>query len=179
MNWQRQWERGTGWATFVETAMANAVLWRELTERARVPDTAVERVEALGRRVRLLVLGADWCGDAVNTLPVVARLTERASNLELRHLDRDEFPEVMDAHLTNGARSIPVVIALDEAGQELGWWGPRPTELQRWFVTEGKQLPPDERYRRLRGWYARDRGGSTVEEIVAMLESTGSRRATA
>ena len=32
------------------------------------------------------------------------------------------------------------------------------------------------RYREVRKWYARDRGRSTVEEIVAMIEEAGTRK---
>jgi len=52
------------------------------------------------------VLVEDWCGDAVNTLPVIGRLAEHASNIELRVVGRDANLDLMDAHLTNGSRSI-------------------------------------------------------------------------
>lgn len=39
-----------------------------------------------------------------------------APELELRVLRRDEHPEIMDEYLTNGSRSIPVVIVLDREG---------------------------------------------------------------
>ena len=56
--------------------------------------------------------------------------------LELRIVLRDEHPEVMDRYLTNGSRSIPIVIALDEEFRELGHWGPRPRELQAWVMEQ-------------------------------------------
>jgi hypothetical protein len=77
----------------------------------------------------------------------------------------------MDTHLTNGSRSIPVVMVLDEHYEERGWWGPRPRELQEWVLSEGLRLPVDERYRRVRSWYARDQGRTTLEEMVTLLES--------
>jgi hypothetical protein len=77
----------------------------------------------------------------------------------------------MDAHLTGTARSIPVVIAYDDAFVERGWWGPRPAALQAWvFSPDGQALDKPERYRHVRGWYARDRGRTTVDEILTLLE---------
>ena len=38
-------------------------------------------------------------------------------------------------------------------------------------MEEGLKLPSDERYREIRRWYARDRGRTTLEEIVTLLES--------
>ncbi len=148
----------------------NADLWGAVWRRAAVSDLQVQRAEALAGAWHLLVLSEDWCGDAVNTVPVIARFAELASNVDLRVLARDENPDLMDAHLTGaGSRSIPVVIVLDEHFREVGWWGPRPSALQRWATTDGKSLDKDERYREIRTWYARDKGATTVEEILGVM----------
>ncbi|HEU4719931.1 MAG TPA: thioredoxin family protein [Gemmatimonadaceae bacterium] len=157
-------------------ARKNSELWAAMWRHARVDDEFVRRVAALPGRWHLLVLSEDWCGDAVNTVPVVAKLVERSPNLDLRVLGRDDNPDLMSAHLTNGSRSIPVVIALDEAFEEQGWWGPRPTVLQRWVSGQGQLLEKTARYREARTWYARDHGRTTLEEVVAMLERAAARR---
>jgi hypothetical protein len=77
----------------------------------------------------------------------------------------------MDAHLTGTSRSIPIAIAYDDAFAEQGWWGPRPTALQTWVLGEGQALEKAERYRHVRTWYARDRGRTTVDEVVRLLEA--------
>ncbi len=76
----------------------------------------------------------------------------------------------MDAHLTGTSRSIPVVIVLDDQFQERGWWGPRPTVLQQWVLGEGHSLEKDARYREIRTWYARDKGRTTLEGVLAVME---------
>jgi hypothetical protein len=91
---------------------------------------------------------------------------------ELRVLPRDEYLEVMDRYLTNGGRSIPVVIALGPDFEELGHWGPRPSELQAWFLANRDTIPKDVRYAEMRRWYARDRGASTVREVLAAIRSS-------
>ena len=90
--------------------------------------------------------------------------------MELRVILRDQNPEVMDRYLTNGARSIPVVIALDESYREIGHWGPRPTELQAWVMANRGTMPKSELYPQVRKWYARDRGETTLREV---LETAG------
>jgi hypothetical protein len=102
-------------------------LWRNAARLTRVPDDAVARAAAVPGTWHLLALSEDWCGDAVNTLPHVARLADQAPNLDLRVLARDENLDLMDAHLTGIARAIPVVIVYDAEFVERGWWGPRPT----------------------------------------------------
>ncbi len=173
---QHRFETALPFSTFLDRAEKNAALWRDTYRLARVSDEAVARVAALPGRWHLLVMVEDWCGDAVNTVPLVVRLAERAGNVDVRVVARDENPDLMDTHLTNGSRSIPVVIALDQDFVEHGWWGPRPSELQRWVMTEGMAVDKDERYRGIRTWYARDRGRSTLEEVVALLEQAARDR---
>jgi hypothetical protein len=134
----------------------------------------MEAAQGVPGRLRLLALSADWCGDAVNILPWVARLAEASPGLELRILEREEHPGLMAAHLTGGtARSIPVVMAFDEAWNEMGCWGPRPSALQAWVLGtepgEGRSLPVEERYARVRRWYARDRGASILRGVLALV----------
>lgn len=160
----------------VAAAVENADLWRNAARLARVPDDTVARAAALPGRWHLLVLSEDWCGDAVNSVPYVARLAELAPNLDLRVLARDANPDLMDAHLTGTSRSIPVVIAYDEHFVERGWWGPRPAALQSWVLgPEGQALDKTQRYRHVRAWYARDRGGTTLDEILTLLERAAGR----
>ena len=106
-------------AEFLAAAVENRELWPKLYERAALPAGFAERVRALPGRWHLLVLSEDWCGDSVNTVPMLQRLTEAAVNLDLRLLGRDENPDLMDAHLTGASRSIPVVMVLDSRIQAL------------------------------------------------------------
>lgn len=155
----------------------NVDLWAAMWRHARADDDYVNRVARLPGVWHLLVLSEDWCGDAVNTLPVVARLVERCPNVDLRVLGRDANPDLMNSHLTGTSRSIPVVIVLDEGFEERGWWGPRPTALQHWVSGQGQLLEKGTRYREARTWYARDRGRTTLEEVVSLLERAAERRA--
>jgi hypothetical protein len=117
----------------------------------------------------LLVLLEDWCGDAVNTIPVIARLVESTPDIDMRVLRRDEHPGLMDEHLTDGKRAIPIVMVLDDKFREAGWWGPRPRELQGWATSLGLTLAKPDRYRELRRWYAVDRGRQALEEILLII----------
>ena len=160
---------------YVATAAKNADFWRGVHRTATVPEDLIQRAQALAGAWHLLVLSEDWCGDAVNTVPIIAHFTEHIPRLELRILPRDQNLDLMDAHLSSGTRSIPAVLALDADFVERGWWGPRPVKLQRWLRSDGLLLPKEERYARTRAWYARDRGRSVLTEVVDMLER-GERR---
>lgn len=187
MNLKNDFERATPFLRYLEEVVKNHALWNGLYDRARVPEdlveAAVEAADEAGGSFRLLALSEDWCGDAVNALPFVARWAEAVPGMELRVLARDENLELMDAHLTDGrSRSIPVVMVLDPEGEEVGWWGPRPLKLQQWVLGEGQEMSSDERYKVARRWYARDKGRAVVEEILEIItgaEDSRSRRRSA
>lgn len=157
----------------------NAALWEAIYKRAAISPDIATRLRNIRGQWHFLVLNEDWCGDSVNILPYVARLAESHPGIELRVLGRDDNPDLMNAHLTGSAKSIPIVIVYDEDFNEIGSWGPRPTELQKWVVTEGLAIPKPDRYRHIRTWYARDRGATIVSEIVSIIEKRMSEYATA
>jgi hypothetical protein len=168
VDYRKQWNAAYAWADYLGAGVKeHRNLWTAVWERAKVPEWALEQAARLGGEWRLLVISEDWCGDASNTVPVLARLADVVPGLELRVLRRDEHAEVMDRYLTNGSRSIPVVIVLDEEFAELGHWGPRPSELQSWVMTNRLTVPKSELYPQVRRWYARDRGESTLREVLA------------
>lgn len=165
-----RYEEAQDFPAYLSSVQKNGDLWEAMHRLARVPEALVARAAALAGRWKLLALTEDWCGDAVNALPVLARLVEQLPTFELRMVGRDANPDLMDTHLSGTSRSIPVVIVLDEQLTERGWWGPRPTPLQTWFNAEGRLLEKKERYRQMRQWYARDKGRTMIDEILQIAE---------
>lgn len=167
------WDGAFAWSAYLDgEVVKHAELWKAVYRRAQVPEWATEEAAALPGTWRLLVISEDWCGDASNTVPVIARLAEAAPSLEMRVVKRDENLALMDRYLTNGSRSIPLAVVLDADFRPAGRWGPRPAELQE-FVLREKALggrPVEEIYRDVRAWYARDHGVSTIREVLAVIQ---------
>ena len=69
-------QAGLSMPAFLELPHENRELWHAVHDHARVSEAQVARALALGGPWHLLVLNEPWCGDAVNTLPVLARLVE-------------------------------------------------------------------------------------------------------
>ena len=162
------WESALPFEDFVAAGEQHKGLWEGVYRVVRVPDWAFQAMP-LGTRRRLLVIAEDWCGDASSTIPILARFADAAPGMELRLVRRDEHPELMDRYLTNGSRSIPIVIVLDESYRELGHWGPRPGALQAWVLENRPVVPKAELYPLIRKWYARDRGETTLREVLAIV----------
>jgi thioredoxin family protein len=169
LDFRTLWDRALPYPEFLAASTKHKGLWEGIYAIARLPAWATGALVP-GARRRLLVLAEDWCGDASSTIPLVAKLVDHLPGFELRVLRRDENPAVMDQYLTNGSRSIPIVIALDQDYRELGHWGPRPRELQAWVMANRGTVPKAELYPKIRQWYARDHGESTVREV---LETAG------
>jgi len=120
-----------------------------------------------------LVLTEGWCGDAAFNVPMLAAIEKAMpEKVKLRLLLRDSNLELMDAHLTDGGRSIPKLIVLSESLQELGTWGPRPASLQtlmKQWKDEGltlKELIP-----KVHAWYNADATQSVQEELTTLVQS--------
>jgi len=166
------WNAGLTWERYLADEITeHRNLWEGVYRKSGTLEWAVEEFERMGRRWNLIAIAEDWCGDASNLVPIFARLAEASPLIDLRIVKRDEHPELMDLYLTNGSRSIPVVVIMDEAFQPVGRWGPRPAELQEFVITEKRagERPASEIYKDARRWYARDRGETTLREVLAIM----------
>lgn len=116
-----------------------------------------------------LVLTEAWCGDAAQSIPYLQKLTEENPSIQLRLILRDENLEIMDAFLTNGARSIPKLIALGPDLEEVYFtWGPKPhylIEKQRAFRQDPQGKTSADFSREAHLWYAKDRHQAIEQEF--------------
>lgn len=119
-----------------------------------------------------LVISEHWCGDASQIIPVIAKIAETSQGkITLHFVYRDEVPELMQAHLTNGGMSVPKIVKLDANAQLLADWGPRPEEAQQ-LVKALKANPEtaDNYTESLHRWYAVNKQQSTVEALLTFAQ---------
>jgi hypothetical protein len=120
-----------------------------------------------------LVITETWCGDAASSVPIIFSYAAHAPQVELGVVFRDENTELIDLFLTNGGRSIPKLIGLDEHFTPTFDWGPRPSGAQHLFL-EWKRNPGDMPYQnfqvQLQKWYNEDKGKSLEKELMALLQ---------
>ena len=169
LDFKTLWTNAFTFGDYLAASSEHKGLWEGVYRLARIPAWALISLPT-GSERKLLIIAEDWCGDASNTVPVLARWVEQVPGLELRIIRRDEHPDVMDRYLTNGSRSIPMVIALDGSLREVGHWGPRPSELQAWVMTNRAIIPKAELYPQVRRWYAKDKGETTIREVLAAMQ---------
>ena len=111
-------------------------------------------------------------GDAAQNVPVLAAIAQASKGkIDLRIVFRDENLELMDAFLTNGGRSIPKLIQLNEAWEVMTTWGPRPEVAQNLVMELKANAETVDNYaEQLHLWYAKNRSEELVKEITALLK---------
>lgn len=92
---------------------------------------------------RALVLAAEWCGHCMLDIPIFLHIAEVA-NIPVRFLIRDDNLELMDQYLTNDKRYVPIIIFIDDAGNEIGKWGPMAPEIANYIDETKQKLPPQQ-----------------------------------
>ncbi|MAU15230.1 MAG: thioredoxin family protein [Muricauda sp.] len=138
----------------------------------KIPGDIEKKIKSLDRELVFLVLTESWCGDAAASLPVLNKIAEASPNISLKVVLRDENLDLMDAFLTNGARSIPKAVVVDKAKNEIvGEWGPRPsiaTQMVEDCKREHGKLT-DEFKQELQVWYNKNKGQNILEDILELL----------
>ena len=111
---------------------------KRLDKQTRLSEEAVNAAEKIDKDFTWLVLTESWCGDAAQTLPVMNKFSEANKNIDLKVVLRDENDELMNRFLTDGNKSIPKLIVIDnESKKVVSSWGPR-TEIATRMIQEYK-----------------------------------------
>jgi len=138
-----------------------------------IPELERLKLEDLKGDLLFVTMTESWCGDAAAALPVMAKVAGASPALELKILLRDENPQLMDAFLTAGSRSIPKLILLDRENNEiLGDWGPRPKTASQMMEANKNQnngTITEAFKQELQLWYNKDKGQSILEELMDLL----------
>lgn len=133
-----------------------------------------EIIKQFDKAVIWLVITESWCGDAAHIMPVINKVASLNDNIDLRVVLRDQNLELMDLFLTEGSRSIPKMIVLDaQTKQVLASYGPRPSvvmQMVKDYKSQYGVLTPEFK-EDLQLWYNKDKGQSTVKDLVGLLSN--------
>jgi hypothetical protein len=158
---------------YVYYTKLNLQRMNRLNKTITIPMELSELIAQKAQHWTWLIITEPWCGDAAQCVPALEKLALCSSNIQTKYILRDENPEVMDAYLTNGGRSIPKLICLDEQLQEVFTWGPRPDVIQAVMndlkangVTEIAQI-----VEAIQKAYNDNKQAGIYEELAAVLNS--------
>ena len=138
----------------------------------KVSDGFKEKIESFKEKVTWLVITESWCGDAAHIMPVINRVAELNENITFKTVLRDDNEDLMNLFLTNGGKSIPKLVMIDDAtGDVINTYGSRPsvaTKLVNHYKVEFGKLTPEFK-EDLQVWYNKDKGQNVMEDLTHML----------
>ena len=146
---------------------------RRLDKTTRVPEEVEKAFSSFTGNQTWLVLTESWCGDAAQSMPMMQKLADIAPNIDFKVALRDEHLELMDQFLTNGGRSIPKLIVIDnDTNEVMNSWGPRPskaTAMAADYKAKHGAFTPEFK-QDLQVWYNKDKGENIATDLVALLD---------
>lgn len=156
----------------VNYTMLNDRRMKRWDKTVKISEEAKTAISQLDRKITWVVLTESWCGDAAHIMPVMQKVAELNEAIDYKVVLRDENEELMNQFLTNGGKAIPKLIMIDSETQEvLNTFGPRPnaaTQMVNDFKAEHGKLTPEFK-EDLQRWYNKDKGQSTIADLVALL----------
>ena len=149
----------------------NEVRMKRLEKTLKLDLEVEKALRNLKSKQTWLVISEGWCGDAAQILPIIKLMSEASKNIDLKLVFRDENEELINLFLTNGAKSIPKLLLLDESFNLINHWGPRPEGAKNLIIEyKANHGIVDEAAKiALQKWYLDDKGISTMKEIVGII----------
>jgi hypothetical protein len=149
----------------------NEVRMKRLEKTLKLDPEVEKTLQNLKSNQTWLVISEGWCGDAAQILPIIKLMADASENIGLKIVLRDENDALMNQFLTNGAKSIPKLLILDENANLINHWGPRPEGAKNLIIEyKANHGIVDEPAKiALQKWYLDDKGISTMKEIVGLF----------
>lgn len=152
--------------------MLNDKRMKRLEKTTKLTDDTITKIKQSSTKTTWLVLTESWCGDAAQSMPIMQKIAEQNSNIDVKVILRDENLDLMNHFLYNNTLSIPRLIAFNEETQKvIGDWGPRPSTLTKIvenFKAKNGSLTPEFK-QELQVWYNKDKGLNTIEDLLQLL----------
>ena len=138
----------------------------------KISDEDINAIKNATVNQTWIVLTESWCGDAAHVIPVINKVAELNTGINLQLVMRDENEQLMDLFLTNGGKSIPKLIQFDNTSKTvLNSYGPRPTEATK-LVNDFKKKHGTltaEFKEDLQRWYNKDKGQNVITDLIELI----------
>ena len=159
-------------ADLLNFSKLNDARMNRLDKRTKLTNTTIEALKSTKEKQTWLLITEGWCGDAAQISPVINKMSKESDKVDLKIVLRDENEALMNQFLTNGSKSIPKLVVLNENDEVISSWGPRPsiaTKMVNDYKTKHGGLNADFK-KDLQVWYNKNKGQNIQEDLVAFLE---------
>ncbi len=158
------------YVTYVKLNQARMNRWNK---RGEILPALAETIKNIDHPLNWILITEPWCGDAAHSHAFIAKAAQLNPKISLSIQNRDALGSEIDKYLTNGGKSIPILVVRDEEGKDLFRWGPRPKEAQEMAMSQKKDtsMSAEDKKRALQGWYNKDKGTAIQEELNELLKN--------
>lgn len=147
---------------------------KRLDKKTKLSEFSKENAQKIKKDFTWLVLTESWCGDAAQVLPVLNKFSEVNPKIDLKVVLRDDNEDLMGQFLTNGSKSIPKLIVIENnTNKVINSWGPRSKVATKMVVDyKDKHGKIDAEFKKdLQIWYNKDKGVNIEKDIVELIEN--------
>ena len=159
---------------YINFTQVNLRRYEGFSKKVELTEELVKEITKGKENWKFVLLNEPWCSDGSFSQPVFKKIAEASKGaIELKILLRDENPEIMDRFLTNGGKSIPKLVILNQANEVMGTWGPRPNELQGQVLEIAKDTTAtlEDKIKLTNRWYNKDKGKALHAELVQVFRN--------
>ena len=158
----------------------------------RITQSECQKLKSINSPIKVLVFTESWCPDCLMNLPVLVKMADCFTEMEIRVFIRKENPELEDYFNGFQIENIPIFWVMDENFTEIGNWVERPKtakrKIDRWKLENPEydqikmddSLDPIDRKEKLAplkaqfldemwNWYDTGLQSDTLTEIYAIL----------
>jgi hypothetical protein len=164
---RERFEQGMTFQQYLDQMGTNKETFVKFLSEIVIRPEDKEALAKLGKKLKVMVITEDWCGDALYNVPVLAKLVEGNPNIEARVFLRDKNADLMDQYLNQGMfRSIPVFAFFDENMNEVARLLERPSKITEQLEKKMLEVRRSMRSENLEQWRQ-----DVVGEVRSLLKA--------
>jgi hypothetical protein len=157
---------------FVEYTKLNHSRTRRWEKTGLLSEDCKSTIQSIDVPMHWILITEPWCGDAAHSVPFLAKMAAENPLIHLEIQLRDSEESEISSYLTNGGKSIPILVVRNSLGEDLFVWGPRPRQCRELHHSlKAQEVTLEELKTGLQHWYNTDKGVNIQEEIVAQLKA--------
>ena len=164
-----EWESAIEYTKFLKNARENVELMKARYKDLQITEHDLENLRSLQNEIRILLIGNERCNDTAGNLPILAKMSDISTKLQLRILDSDVNSKYHQQFKVNGKRKTPVVLFLSPEGEELCRWVERSNAAYK-VINEATSPSLETRRNELKKLYSdTEIQRQSVNEFMALL----------
>ncbi|MDH4213615.1 MAG: thioredoxin family protein [Candidatus Thorarchaeota archaeon] len=148
-----EWDKAITYEKFLKNARENIELMKARYNDLQLNETDLDTLKGIQNNIKILVIGTERCNDTAGNLPILAKMVDTSTKLQLRILDADANVEFHQHYKVNGKRKTPVLLFLNQDYEELCRWVERPNAAYK-LINEGTIQSVEDRKAELKKLYS-------------------------